>query len=161
MTSISSDPPTDGQAAAAAAAAGPDSSSNSNSDDSASSKKGGALRQRSDDTKTKKRKNNQRNNQNGKPKRRRRSKPRQRAPHIMPEARDLVQDLSSGYAYIWDSESDDDDDYKPCYSCGCCTNMQESIKNHTRLYTPRTHPDFFVRVHRSGSIDIDEDDFLP
>ena len=182
-SSNSSDHPTDGQAAAGKAGRSDGNmKKSSNSSDGAASKQGDALRRRSDDTK--KRKQEQRNNQNDKPKRRRPFNPPQRAPwqardvvrfnppqrapwharrapHVMPEARDVVQDLSLGYAYISSSsESESDDDDKP-FSCGCCTNMEESIRNHTKLYTSRTHPDFFVRVDRSGSIhesDWDTDD---
>ena len=152
MNSSSSDHPTDGQAAVG----GADRSDRSNimktksssSKDDCSKKGDDALHQRSDKT-TKKRKKNQRNNQNNdKPKRRRRrrSRPsqRQRAPpHIMPEAR-LVQDLSSGYAFISDSESsDDDDNSNGGMACSCCRNIQESKERHTRKFTPRTHPHFF------------------
>jgi len=98
------------------------------------------------------------------PKRRRRSSsnkpdPRPRRPHI-PDAR-VVQEPSDR-AYISDDSDDwdDDDDQSDFLDPEEERLLQESIARYTTLYTPISHPEFFVMVYRQNIFSDDEGDDL-
>ena len=75
-----------------------------------------------------------------KSKRRRRnsSSPRRRC--IIPEAR--VVQLANEQAYISNSSSEEDEEMEAL--------IRRDIRRFTRVFTPATHPEFFVFVNRNG-----------
>ena len=85
-------------------------------------------------------------------KRRRCDKPKPKPAHNIPEAR-VVQEP-------WDcalvSDSDREDDRRDSYIAERL--LQESIERHTRLFTFRRNPEFFVVVHRNNNFDDDGHD---
>ncbi len=174
MKSSSSNPASDSQRRPKPSTAKPSSSGNGSASikdsDNATPR-----RQRSHGNKLRNNPNNN-NNEKPNPKRRRRynskHQPGPRPPHPhnnmnAPEAR-VIQDPSS-HALI--SDSDHDDDNMIDHTCCKCYNketadhndeserlLQESIERHTRIFSFRTNPEFFVVVRRSGN-EVVGDDF--
>lgn len=84
----------------------------------------------------------------------------------VPEAR-VIQDPSD-HALVSDSDHDDDN-VIDCTCCKCYNRdaadhddndrlLQESIERHTRVFSFRRNPEFFVIVNRGGN-DVFGDDF--
>ena len=132
-----------------------ESSSKEQLDGGAAAKEGGAprapQRKRSSGGVNEHKKNRSSNEKN--PQRRRCKNPRPRQPHI-PEARVVQQ--PSNCAFV--SEDDDGDQRDILETLREERLLQESIQRHTRLFTPSSHPHFFVTVHRSNSFRFSDDD---
>jgi hypothetical protein len=79
--------------------------------------------------------------------------PRPRRP-LIPEAR-VVQEPSD-CAFV--SEDDDGDQRDILETLREERLLQESIKGHTRLFTPSSHPEFFVTVHRNNNFSFSDDE---
>jgi hypothetical protein len=130
-------------------------SSKEQRDAGAAAKKGGASQepQRKRSSGDNEHKKNRSSNKNSKRRRCDKSDPRPRRPHI-PEAR-VVQEPSD-CAFVSEEENGDQRDILEILREERL--LQESIKRHTRLFTPSSHPHFFVTVHRSNSFRFSDDE---
>ena len=151
MTPSSSNPTVDHQAAAGNDRVGGNNKKLSNKNPEGAAVKEPPRRQNRSGEQHKKK--NRSSNENPKRRRRNNPDPRPRRP-LIPEAR--VVQAPSDCAFVSEEENGDQRDILEVLREERL--LQESIKRHTRLFTPSTHPHFFVTVQRSNSFRFSDDE---